>query len=224
MDEQPKKQQDIIEMAKKRRHLHLVEKLARGKSSTPALKKTEIRELEEFEKGPGKPGTVDSQEKVAKAFGVAVRTVERWAREGMPVTSRGEYDLIEIRSWRDFKKQKSTPGSSTKKNLEYWDGEFREWKAKKMKKEYMELMGQLIPRASVEKDLIRISLSLKRAFLSLPRTVAPQLAGLDPREIESILSKRVKEIIALFATGEIFKTSSKKIKDAKTVDVAENLE
>lgn len=211
-------------MARKRRHLHLVEKLASGKASTPALKKTEIKELEEYEKIPGKPGTVDTQEKVAKAFGVAVRTVERWVKEGMPVTATGEYDLIEIRGWKEFRSQKISPGkSSTKKDLEHWEAEYREFKSKKMKMEYMELMGNLIPRESVEKDLIRISLSIKRAFLSLPRTVAPQLAGLDPREIETILSKRVREIISLFATGEIFKTNPKKNKNAETADVTEDM-
>lgn len=224
MDNKKPNQENLIEMAKKRRHLHLVEKLARGKASTPALKKAEIRELEEFEKGPGKPGIVDTQEKVARAFGVTTRSVEHWVRDGMPVTPKGEYDLIEIRNWREFRKQRGSSKNKSKNMLDHWEAEYREWKAKKMRVEYMEMMGKLIPREAVEKDLIRISLSLKRAFLSLPRTVASQLEGLDPREIDVILTKRIRDIISMFATGEIFKSVSKKAKNVKTADASEDME
>ncbi|MCX5713037.1 MAG: hypothetical protein NTY47_08320 [Candidatus Omnitrophica bacterium] len=53
----------IVEMAKKRRHIHLLEKMQRGKSDTPSLSKSEIKELERLAADPSSPGIVDSQEK-----------------------------------------------------------------------------------------------------------------------------------------------------------------
>jgi len=218
MEENKQKQEvKIIEMAKKRRHIHLLEKMQRGKSATPTLSKTEIKELESFERDPSSPGIVDSQEKVAKVFGVAVRTVERWAKDGMPVTPQGRYDLLEIRAWRTIKNQRKNSGTGKNNNVDLWDSRYRECKAKLAEIALKKAVGELLPRETVEADLVHISLTVKRAFLGLPRQVAPQLAGLEPRQIESLLSTRIQEIIGKFADGKIFTDKPKgKKKNAKT--------
>ncbi len=138
------KQQNLIEMAKKRRHLHLVEKMAQGKAHTPALTKSEIKELESLELPEVPLSVVDSQEKVAKTFGVAVRTVERWVREGMPVASNGRYDLIAIRSWKLFRRgQYKSPNGNKKKTSEDWDARYREAKAKLAEIEFQKKLEKL---------------------------------------------------------------------------------
>lgn len=224
MEENIKQKPSLIEMAKKRRHIHLLEKLHRGKSASPTLSKSEIKELEKYENDPNSPGVVDSQEKVAKVFGVSTRTVAYWTRDGMPTTPQGKYDLLEIRAWRTLKKQKK--GQSVKKDsLEVWDARFREYKARLAEIALKKASGELVSRAQVEKDLIHISLTVKRAFLALPRQLAPQLIGLEARQIESILASRVKEIISAFADGQIFiKEKKGRKKNAKAVGTSENLE
>jgi phage terminase Nu1 subunit (DNA packaging protein) len=225
MENQQPQSIKVVEMAKKRRHIHLLEKLQRGKSSTPSLSKNEIRELEDLEQDPNSPGTVDSQEKVAKVFGVHVRTVARWVKNGMPVTAQGKYDLLEVRAWRTLKHQKKGAAGGKKNQEEFWDAKFREYKAKLAEISLKKSLGELIPRETVERDLVQISLTVKRAFLALPRQVAPQLAGLDPRQIEALLSIRINEIISKFADGKIFiEQSKKKRKKDAEAGSSDNLE
>jgi phage terminase Nu1 subunit (DNA packaging protein) len=218
MEERPKSQFNLIEMAKKRRHLHLVEKLAKGKSFTPTLSKSEIRELSSYELPPGSPAVVDTQEKIAKAFGIATRTVERWTREGMPVTPQGTYDLLEIRAWRILRHQK---GKKDKKNTIDWDERYREYKAKMAEITLKKTIGELIPKDIIEKELIQISIGVKRALLALPRQVAPQLVGLEARQIDALLTNRIKEAIQAIADGKFL---VKKVKNDKSASYINNLD
>jgi phage terminase Nu1 subunit (DNA packaging protein) len=214
----------IIEMAKKRRHIHLLEKMQRGKSNTPSLKPSEIKELEKLASDPNSPGIVDSQEKVAKIFNVSVRTVARWAKDGMPVTPQGMYDLLDIRAWR-LVKNKRAGAKEKENNQDLWDSRYREYKARLAEITLKKATGDLIPKETIERELVQVSLTVKHAFLGLPKQVAPQLAGLDPRPIEVILSKRIKEIINEFAIGNIFGENIKKItKNAKTKNNSSNME
>ncbi len=195
-------QPKILEMAKKRRHIYLLEKLQKG----PTLSKSEVAELGKYESDPNSPGIVDSQEKVAKVFGVSVRTVARWLKDGMPVLATGGYNLKDINDWRHFHNDKiSKKTSKEKQELDFWDARYRKAKALNEEDKLRISRGELIQVKDVEKGLIQVSLAIKRAFLGLPRSVAPQLKGLEAREIEAILVKRVKEIIIQFAEGKIFK-------------------
>lgn len=193
------KQVPILEMAKKKRYLYLLDKLAKGKSGSPTLSKTELRELAEFECDPSSPGIVDSQEKVAKRFGVAVRTVERWVKEGMPIGSGGGYNLTDIQTWR-FTRKKDRQGK-TKNNVDKWTDQFREYKAKLAEIEYRKKTGELITRDEVEQSFVQRVIAIKRSLLMLPRSLPPQLVGLEPRQIQGILLDRIKEICNNFAQG-----------------------
>lgn len=206
--EEIKPKPNLVEMAKKRRRIHLVEKLATGKPQTPSLTKSEIKELETFEIPAGSPTVVDSQEKVAKILGVSDRTVRHWIKEGMPVTPQNQYDLIEIRSWRLLRDKRKKSKESKKKDAELWETKYREYKAKLAEITLKQKLGQLIPRAQVESQLVQVSLAIKRSLLALPRSVAPQLVGLETREIEVILSGRIKEAINLIAEGKIFEQNA----------------
>jgi len=194
------KPQNLVDMAKKRRHLHLVEKLAHGKPHTPALSPREISELAKFEGDPQSPGVVDSREKVSKIFGVAARTVERWVKDGMPIMRDGKYDLLEIRAWREFKDQKK--GKAKKKGVN-WEERYRKFKALLQQIAYQEKIGSLIPRELVEKELVAISLGVKTSLLNLPKNMAPQLEGLTVRQINDLMTRRIKEILGDFSDGRI---------------------
>jgi hypothetical protein len=85
--------QNLAEIARKKRYLHLIEKLHSG----TALSKQEIKELEDFEAEPLGDAIVKTIEEVAKIMEVNWRTVYRWKRDGMPVTKAGFYDLEEIK-------------------------------------------------------------------------------------------------------------------------------
>ena len=89
--------QGIIEIAKKKRHFHLIEKLQKGKSLT----RQELAELKEYENGEiVPPGHVKTREEVGKALGVSSRSVYHWIKDGMPVTKDGYFDIAAIVKWR----------------------------------------------------------------------------------------------------------------------------
>ena len=77
--------QSLADIARKKRHLHLIEKMHGG----APLTKPEIAELELFEAEPLAPTVVKTIEEVAKVMDVSYRTVQRWKQDGMPTTKDG---------------------------------------------------------------------------------------------------------------------------------------
>ena len=186
---------NILEVAKKKRHIHLLQKIQQGGT----LSAGEIRELQKLEGVELPVGTVETQEQVAKAFKVALRTVQRWTREGMPKTSEGFYDIIEIQAWRIMKKTHGQ--ATTDSDKEKWDTKFRQMKALLAEMEYKKRLGELMTREEVEEGRVRRILVVKRALLSLPNRLAPQVVNLDVRKAGEIIRIRVEEIINNFAEG-----------------------
>ena len=187
------KKPNIVEIAKKKRHLYLYEKLHSG---TP-LTQSELKELERLEAVSNLPnGVVDTKEKVAKALDVSVRTVYYWAKEGMPVTQEGNYDLLEIKAWR-MTQQSHKDLRDTEKDK--WDIEYRKNKALLAELDLNRALGEVLPRDEVEKGRIARIIAVKRSFLALPTIMAPLLAMKEPREIETLLYDAIAEIIDEFA-------------------------
>ncbi len=185
---------NIVELAKKKRYLYLLEKVQNGKP----LSNAELRELAKYEGIPKSEDEVETQEEVAAAFGVTARTVQHWHRDGMPVTSNGYYNLSKIKAWRFERNQRD----DVILNREALDTRLKEIRIKREEAKLRKELGELIAKYDVEKVMNQLITVFKRSFLSLPRSLAPQLAGLEPREIEAIISARIKEIIISFSQGK----------------------
>jgi len=188
-----KNKPDLVAMARKKRHLYLVQKMHQDKVLTPV----EIRELAKFEGKPIAPGIVQTQEEVAKVFGISVRTVQYWAKDGMPKTEKGTYDLVDIQRWRFEKNNTRNSGKNSEKDE--WETRLKKSKAKLAEIELKKALGEVISTDEVEKARIARIMAVKRALLALPRAVAPILAGLEARDIEILLTSRIREMIAKFA-------------------------
>jgi len=203
----------IIEMAKKRRQIQLIEKLQSGRSSTPALKKGEIRELEELSSESESRGYAESQESVARAFGVSVRTVARWLKEGMPPAQDGKYDLEKINSWRAEHEGKVSGGrKGVYADKVRWEIARLKEDVKKRRIENDVRKGKLILRDKVEKELINISLAMKRALLVLPNTISLRCFGQEPRKIKAIVQEEVENVIDRISESKIFDKKKEKEK------------
>ena len=187
-----KQNQNLAEIARKKRYLHLIEKLHGG----TALSKQEIKELEDFEAEPLGDTVVKTIEEVAKIMEVNWRTVYRWKRDGMPVTKDGFYDLEEIKKWYDGRTGNADEEIEGKI---YWEIKLRKYKASLLELELKRVTGELLPRDEVEKGRIARIIAVKRAFLALPTRLAPLLAMKEPREIEVELYEAISEIIDEFA-------------------------
>jgi len=187
---------NLVEVAKKKRQIHLLDKLQKGKPLSTA----EIRELEQFEGGSLPPGVVRTQGEVAKALRVDKRTVERWVSDGMPREPEGYYNLIDIQAWRMVKKEKENDPDEKEKIK--WDIRYREYKARLAEFELKKAYGQVISRELVEAGMIARILAVKSALWALPKVAAPVVSGMDPREAEAYLRERIKEIFLQFAERE----------------------
>lgn len=191
------KKPDILTMARKKRHIHLLNKLQREKSLSPG----EIRELEQFEGSPLPPGCVRTQEEVAKALHVSVRSVQHWVRDGMPRGPEGYYDLIDIQTWRATKNRKDK--NSDEEDKIKWEVRHREYRARLTELELKKAYGLVLNKEEVEAGRVARILTVKRALLLLGKTVAPVIVGMEPREIQAYIDERVKEIIRQFAGQEV---------------------
>jgi len=190
--EENKQKQNLAELARKKRYLHLIEKLHSG---TP-LSKPEIKELEEFEAEPLDHTVVKTMEEVGKIMDVTERTVQRWKREGMPITHEGFYDLDAVKAWHDGRG--IIDGEETEGKA-YWDEKIRKYKASLLELDLKKATAELVSREEVERGRIARIIAVKRSFLALPTRLAPVLAMREPREIETVLYEAIAEIVDEFA-------------------------
>jgi len=202
--------QSIAELASKKRYIHLVEKMQRG-----ALTRSEIAELRQFEAGPLPSTIVKTAEEVAKVMEVTYRTVQRWKREGMPVTKEGFYDLEEIKAWHLSRTEKGKRA----KGKDFWDEKISKFKAGLLELELLETSGMLLRKEEVERERINRIMIVKRTFLALPTRMAPILAMKEPREIEALLYEAIGEIIDEFAGAKRDEQNKALDKEARTVSL-----
>ena len=191
--EPEKKKFDVIEIAKKKRHAHLLEKLQKS-----SLKKSELDELKELEHADLPAGVVVSQQDVAKTFGVSVRTIWNWIKEGMPTRKEGGYDLEEIYRW---KLEKDGEAGDEGKQKHHWETHYRQYKALLAEIDYRKALGELVTREEVEEGRVQRILTVKKALLGLPARLAPQVVNLEIKKAEEIIKIRIEEIINDFARG-----------------------
>lgn len=189
----------LVDVAKKRRHIYLLEKMQRGKSETPALSRSEIQELQTLEDGqensPESVTTVNSQSRLAKLFGVSVRTVGNWIVEGMPVMPGGKYDIIEVRAWRELKKNKKKEKQDGKKGKEYWETEYRKFKAQMAEITLRKMKGQVLLRSVVESELCQICQTINSNIQLFEKWLPPKLQGLNEKEMAEIIKDCTKQIL-----------------------------
>jgi phage terminase Nu1 subunit (DNA packaging protein) len=195
--EKPQKP-NIVEMARKRRHVKILEKLHKGEAPT----KSEIKELADYEGGQPDPGIVDNQDQVAHVFGVSVRTVQHWVKDGMPVMKGGKYDIKEIQAWKFLRKKGPKSRKSAEAIAENWENKYREYKAKLAEIDLKKAMGELIPKAAAKETLKSLVRAFKKKVLAMPRQLSIQLEGLDAVEIQEALELRINQILTEFSKGK----------------------
>lgn len=194
MDAEPEKKKfDIVEIAKKKRHAYLLEKLQKS-----SLTKSELEELKQLEHTELPAGVVESQKDVAKTFGVSVRTIRNWTKHGMPVRKEGGYDLSEIYRW---KLDKDGEGGEEGKQKHHWETHYRQYKALLAEIDYRKALGELVTREEVEEGRVQRILTVKKALLGLPDRLAPQVVNLEVDKAKEIIKIRIEEIINDFARG-----------------------
>lgn len=140
------------------------------------------------------PWIEKTQRAVAAHLGVSVRTVQYWIREGMPVRPDGKYDLEAISEWKIQRMAENTKP----KDPQDPEVRYRTAKAKTAEIQLAKLMGELLPREEVEAQWLNVLMALKKNMLALPKSLAPRLARLEAKEVQTILSQHVRRMIETF--------------------------
>ncbi len=195
MDE---KNRNLVEIAKKKRYIALVEKLGRG-----SLSSKELKELEEFEKSEQRPagvidGTVDLPT-LCVYLEKSPRMIRRYVQQGMPVFRDAVGEIARFKVGDVFKWFYKKQGSEEDNGKDYWDKEYRKNRAKLSEIELKQKEGEVIPfedHVSIVKNQIR---GIKAGFLRLPKYIAPKLYQQDPKVICEMLDQEIRYIIEQFA-------------------------
>ena len=147
-----------------------------------------------------------TKEDLAPLLKVHVRTVTRYASEGMPHDAGGHgkshlYNLEECQKWVKDEGRGQKDAVAEDPTKAQVDLKLRREKARLAELDRLEREGALHDTAECRHRHLRQLYVLKREFLALPRSVAPELEGHDRTETEAILRARITAILEQFAQG-----------------------
>ena len=208
MDE---KNHNLVEIAKKKRYIALVEKLGRS-----SLSSKELKELEQFEKSEQRPligivdGTVDLPT-LCVYFEKSPRMIRRYVQQGMPVIRDAAGEIARFKVGEAFKWYYGRSGCEDDSGKEFWDKEYRKNRAKLSEIELKQKEGELIPfedHVSIVKNQIR---GIKAGFLRLPKYIAPKLYQQEPKVICETLDIEIRHIIDQFAGAHRGNKNNKRV-------------
>jgi phage terminase Nu1 subunit (DNA packaging protein) len=189
---------NLVELARKKRYIALVEKLGRGSLSSKELKELEVFEKSEQRLAGVIDGTVDLPT-LCVYLEKSPRMIRRYVQQGMPVIRDAAGEIARFRVGEVFKWYYVRQGSGDDNGKDYWDKEYRKNRAKLSEIELKQKEGEIIPfedHISIVKNQIR---GIKAGFLRLPKYVAPKLYQQEPKVIHEMLDSEIRYIIEQFA-------------------------
>jgi hypothetical protein len=153
---------------------------------------------------------VKTRAALAAALGVSPVTLSLWVARGAPGKTKLGYSVEAMRKWREENigpsyLPKRTEGEShagspsDKQRLEKAQADQREALAALAALKLSIERGEYRSLKDVEEwDRSRASL-IKRGLLSLGRSVAPAVVGLEVKQIEVVINKKARELLGRFA-------------------------
>lgn len=150
---------------------------------------------------------VTTYQEIADHFDVHVQTVKNWAKRGMPINGRNNYDLAVIRKWaigqglivdHPAEKGEEGIGGQTENYSEKLQRErYLHERAKREERELKvkEAIGSLVRVEDVGKEFKAMAQAIKMDILALPHKIAPFLEGLSAVEIQKKLEIAVDDIL-----------------------------
>lgn len=198
----PKKALSVVEAAKQKRHIALLEKFKRGEDLEPR----EIIELEGYEnQAIDNPAAqiqgmlFATQKQAADYAGVSTRTIRNWVKEGMPMAPGKQYAAVYLDA---MKKNDGSQADVIKDRRNIGDAENKELKNLLLKMTIDERKGILISLDEVEEGRIERIQITKTVLLGLARKLPPLLKDKSTREMTVVLRKEIEHCINIFSGKE----------------------
>lgn len=150
-----------------------------------------------------------TKETVAGALRIHPRTITRYSAEGMPHTRGGHgqphlYNMGEVLEW--LMAQGRPPFAQLGADSDGKAAADLKLKREKGRREELKRLQEeekLHDTAECRQRHLQQLWALKREFLALPRSVAPELEGRDRGDIERALSARMVGLLERFAQGYV---------------------
>ena len=147
-----------------------------------------------------------SQRALAAQLNVSRSTVDRLRKDGLTADRNGHYDVNQARELQRVRALRMRDHAD--------DSKHRREGALQLKEDRLRLevalnahklavaRGTYISKQSVVIEWRRAVIAVKNRFLGLGRELAPHLTGKGPREIQSVIDRRIFEILRLLAHQE----------------------
>ena len=158
-----------------------------------------------------RPGHAGSLEDLADALGVSRQTASKMKRDGMKPERDGSWSIQKCAEFRDLRQSRASQGRNGAAPLSStamtWKEEALKADAQMKQLKLAEYASTLVKKEEVRREWARMIVIAKTKFESLGRDVAPKLVGRSPREVQSIIDKRIFEILRAMATNKKYGSS-----------------
>ncbi|CVK18473.1 hypothetical protein [Sporomusa sphaeroides] len=150
-----------------------------------------------------------NSEMTAKFFNVTPRTLIDWKKRGAPNEARGWWNIQKLNEWLGgLGAGSNAPLSNEARKLKS-DADYREMKAEKEKLQLGVLKGEYIPKEEVDRQWMVIGNQLKTNLLLWSRTIAPELAHLDMRSVEKVMTDAVHDLLEQLSSTSQYRKAKK---------------
>lgn len=149
-----------------------------------------------------------NSEMTAKYFNVTPRTLIDWAKRGAPKESRGWWDPQKLMEWLGKSAGDQEKPSDEARKLRA-DADYREHKAEKEEIVLAVLKGEYISKEEVDRQWSVVGNQLKNNMLLWSRTMAPELAHLDMRSVEKVLTDGVYDLLEQISSTSRYRKNKK---------------
>ena len=142
--------------------------------------------------------------KAAALLGVTLRTLQRYAKAGMPVEGRNQYHIIRVHNWdKDQLRAELGARDPIREREKTAVTVVKEKQAQIYDRRLQKMDGLLLDAEEVERERVNRIVAVKEALLHLPVTLARKLGGLEEvAEREAIIAGEVKKVCHRFAGEE----------------------
>ena len=142
--------------------------------------------------------------KAAALLGVTLRTLQRYAKAGMPVEGRNQYHIIRVHNWdKDQLRAELGARDPIREREKTAVTVVKEKQAQIYDRRLQKMDGLLLDAEEVERERVNRIVAVKEALLHLPVTLARKLGGLEEvAEREAIIAGEVKKVCHRFADAE----------------------
>jgi phage terminase Nu1 subunit (DNA packaging protein) len=134
---------------------------------------------------------VGNKAEVARFFGVALNTIEKWVARGMPGRPTA-WDLSQIARWkvkRDLERQKEEAAAADPER------KLKEYRAKLIRLKYLQARGDLIQKSEYLDTMGRFCKTVRNGCLSLAASLATQIRGFDTARAQTVIEDRFTELL-----------------------------